>query len=231
MACGQQKVKGGSVSRAIQKSELSRGVRKQQLTLERRANELERTVEERTRELREATRVIESPLKWLMGPSQQMQKVVQQIRQVADSPLTTLVEGETGTGKELVARAIHHLSARRQEAVYRRRLRRDPGYPDRVGTLRLRERRVHRRRSAKGGAIPACRGRKPLSRRDYQSSPRHASEALARAAGTAGAAAWQQAGAPCERSDHRRLQCSPRARGAGGAGSPTTFLPPLRVFG
>src|SRR5713226_3612906 len=115
MACGQQKVKGGSVSRAIQTSELSRGVRKQQLTLERRANELERTVEERTRELREATRVIESPLKWLMGPSRQMQKVVQQIRQVADSPLTTLVEGETGTGKEIVARAIHQLSARRKK--------------------------------------------------------------------------------------------------------------------
>src|SRR3989442_97417 len=115
IACGQQKVKGGSVSRAIQTSELSRGVRKQQLTLERRANELERTVEERTRELREATRVIESRLKRLMGPSQQMQKVVQQIRQVADSPLTTLVEGETGTGKELVARAIHQLSARHKK--------------------------------------------------------------------------------------------------------------------
>jgi len=41
-----------------------------------------------------------------------MEKVVQQIRQVADSPLSVIVEGETGTGKELVARAIHHLSAR-----------------------------------------------------------------------------------------------------------------------
>src|SRR5207244_10998393 len=50
-----------------------------------------------------------------MGPSQQMQKVVQQIKQVADSPLTILVEGETGTGKELVARAIHQLSARRKK--------------------------------------------------------------------------------------------------------------------
>jgi len=104
-----------SLSRAIQMSELSRRVREQQLALKRRANDLERTVEERTRELREATRVIDSPLKWLTGPSRQMQKVVQQIRQVADSPLTTLVEGETGTGKELVARAIHHLSARRKK--------------------------------------------------------------------------------------------------------------------
>ena len=101
-----------SLSRAIQMSELSRRVREQQLALKRRANDLERTVEERTRELREATRVIDSPLKWLTGPSRQMQKVVQQIRQVADSPLTTLVEGETGTGKELVARTIHQLSAR-----------------------------------------------------------------------------------------------------------------------
>src|SRR5256712_9676436 len=42
-----------------------------------------------------------------------MDKNVQQIKQVADSPLTVLVEAETGTGKELVARAIHHLSARR----------------------------------------------------------------------------------------------------------------------
>jgi DNA-binding NtrC family response regulator len=55
------------------------------------------------------------PLRWLMGPSRQMEKVVDQIKQVADSPLTILVEGETGTGKELVARAIHHLSARRKK--------------------------------------------------------------------------------------------------------------------
>ena len=52
------------------------------------------------------------PLKWLMGPCRQMEKVIQQIKQVANSPLTILVEGETGTGKELVARAIHQLSAR-----------------------------------------------------------------------------------------------------------------------
>jgi len=103
------------LSRAIHASQLSRRVKEQQLALERRANELERTVEQRTRELREATKVIESPLKWLMSPSRQMQKVVQQIRQVADSPLTILVEGETGTGKELAARAIHQLSPRRKK--------------------------------------------------------------------------------------------------------------------
>src|SRR5438034_2545512 len=47
-----------------------------------------------------------------MGANGQMEKIVEQIKQVADSPLTVLVEGETGTGKELVARAIHQLSPR-----------------------------------------------------------------------------------------------------------------------
>jgi DNA-binding NtrC family response regulator len=104
-----------SLSRAIQMRELSRRVKEQQTAMERHLNDLEAIVEERTRELRETNEVIESPLRLLMGPSGQMEKIVQQIKQVADSPLTVLVEGETGTGKELVARAIHQLSARREK--------------------------------------------------------------------------------------------------------------------
>jgi DNA-binding NtrC family response regulator len=45
-------------------------------------------------------------------PSPAVQKVVEQIRQVSDSMLTVLIQGETGTGKELVARAIHQQSSR-----------------------------------------------------------------------------------------------------------------------
>src|SRR5258706_416930 len=45
-----------------------------------------------------------------------MEKVVKQIKQVADSTLTLLIQGETGTGKELVARATHQLSERRKKA-------------------------------------------------------------------------------------------------------------------
>jgi len=101
--------------RAIEMRELSRRVKQQQLALERHVNELEVIVEERTRELRQTNEVIERPLPWLIGPGAQMEKIVQQIRQVADSPLTVLVEGETGTGKELVARAIHSLSSRREK--------------------------------------------------------------------------------------------------------------------
>jgi DNA-binding NtrC family response regulator len=104
-----------ALRRAMEARELSRRVKGQQLGLERHLNELETIVEERTRELRESNKVIESPLRFLMGPNGPMEKIVEQIKQVADSPLTVLVEGETGTGKELVARAIHQLSARREK--------------------------------------------------------------------------------------------------------------------
>jgi len=104
-----------SLRRAIQVGALSRRVKEQQQALERHASELARTVAERTLELQEAHKVIQSPLRWLTSPSRQMEKVVQHVKRVADSPLTILVEGETGTGKELVARAIHQLSARRKQ--------------------------------------------------------------------------------------------------------------------
>src|SRR5207249_6803380 len=87
----------------------------QQLALEHHLDTLEVVVQERAPGLRGRKELSESPLSWLMGSSGQMEQVVQQIKQVADSPLTVLVEGETGTGKELVARAIHHLSARRDK--------------------------------------------------------------------------------------------------------------------
>ncbi len=48
----------------------------------------------------------------LITPSRQMHQLVESIRQVAASNFTVLIEGETGTGKELVARAIHQESRR-----------------------------------------------------------------------------------------------------------------------
>jgi len=47
----------------------------------------------------------EGSLRWLMGSSGLVQDVIEQIREVADSNLRILIQGETGTGKELVARA------------------------------------------------------------------------------------------------------------------------------
>ncbi len=48
----------------------------------------------------------------IVGTSPPMQEVFSAIEQVADTDTTVLITGETGTGKELVARALHDRSAR-----------------------------------------------------------------------------------------------------------------------
>ncbi len=49
----------------------------------------------------------------IVGHDYKMLKVFDLIDTVADSPTTVLIQGQSGTGKSLVARAIHHRSARR----------------------------------------------------------------------------------------------------------------------
>ena len=49
----------------------------------------------------------------VMGTSPEIQKVFLQVQQVARTNFTVVLQGETGTGKELVARAIHQQSDRR----------------------------------------------------------------------------------------------------------------------
>jgi PAS domain S-box-containing protein len=55
----------------------------------------------------------------IMGRSAGIRAVCNSIRQVASTNATVLILGETGTGKELVARAIHDAGARRGEALVR----------------------------------------------------------------------------------------------------------------
>lgn len=52
-------------------------------------------------------------LSMVMGMSSATQKVFQQIGQVADSDFSVILEGETGTGKELIAQVIHQRSKRK----------------------------------------------------------------------------------------------------------------------
>lgn len=52
------------------------------------------------------------PLSGIAGNSQGIRAVRRQVRQVAPSEVTVLVEGPTGAGKELVARALHEVSGR-----------------------------------------------------------------------------------------------------------------------
>ena len=80
-----------------------------QRALETRA--LRREVEELRTRVGQAT----DSLTYQMGPSAQIQEVIDQVGVVAASDFTVLILGETGTGKELVAQAIHRQSERRRK--------------------------------------------------------------------------------------------------------------------
>jgi len=55
----------------------------------------------------------------IVGRSVALQKVLEQVAIVAPTDSTVLLHGETGTGKELIARAIHNLSSRRERSFVR----------------------------------------------------------------------------------------------------------------
>ena len=57
------------------------------------------------------------PHKGIIGNSSALKKVLSQIEQVAVTSSTVLLTGETGTGKELLARVIHNLSPRKNRAM------------------------------------------------------------------------------------------------------------------
>ena len=74
---------------------------------------------ERSRLLKENLRLQktcreEHTLEAMVGKSAAMQRVFETIRMVAKTELTVLITGESGTGKDLTARAIHALSNRRE---------------------------------------------------------------------------------------------------------------------
>jgi DNA-binding NtrC family response regulator len=59
----------------------------------------------------------ESGSRFLIGDSRPMQEIARQIRLVAPRRSTILITGETGTGKELVARSIHAASGRNRSSL------------------------------------------------------------------------------------------------------------------
>ena len=97
----------------------------------------------------------------LVGRSRVMRDLFQLLETVAATSSTVLITGETGTGKELAARAIHHSSPRRAQPVRRDQLQRDSRNAARGGALRPRARRVHRRgrQRARAGSSRRTRAR------------------------------------------------------------------------
>ena len=79
---------------------------------------LEQVAERRGEVVRELYRSAAPPSgSEILGTSAELRRLLDEIRTVAGSDLPVLITGETGVGKELVARQIHDLSSRRDEAM------------------------------------------------------------------------------------------------------------------
>src|ERR1700675_3663365 len=71
------------------------------------------TIRSKTHVLQQEGTEATSGFEGIVGASESFQRVLDLVQTVAATNSTVVIEGETGTGKELIARAIHQQSARR----------------------------------------------------------------------------------------------------------------------
>ena len=93
----------------------------------------------------------ESHFDEIVGESEALRRVLGQVETVASRDSTELIYGETGTGRELIARAVHNLSPRKSRAFVKLNCAAIP-----TGLLKselsdMRKARLHRRRHPAGG--------------------------------------------------------------------------------
>ncbi len=130
----------------------------------------------------------------LIGRSPAMQEVFSLIRRVAGSPASVLITGDSGTGKELVARAIHAHGPRKARPFVAVNC---SAIPETLLESELfgYARGAHSTaRTDRDGSVRGGRRRHPVPRRDRRDAAAPATQVAARLAGRRGAAARHQQG-------------------------------------
>ena len=100
----------------------------------------------------------------IIGKSPAIRNVLEQVCIVAPTDATVLLHGETGTGKELIASAIHNLSSRARRNFGSHELCRHSFWTAGERTVRARERGIHWRPYAEEGTIRNRRSGHAISR-------------------------------------------------------------------
>jgi formate hydrogenlyase transcriptional activator len=100
----------------------------------------------------------------IVGESVALRRVLKEVETVAPTDSTVLIRGETGTGKELIARALHERSPRQGRTFVKLNCAAIPtGAGERA--VRSREGRLHRRHQPESGAVRAGPSRHAVPRR------------------------------------------------------------------
>jgi len=120
-SCWIMLIKGGVIPAQIIQISRERGLEQVNFSLDDfPAIENVRTIKARLTSLSRENRVLQIklglPFEKIIGESDEILHIKQQIRILADTDIAVHIYGETGTGKELVAEALHSLSSRAEKS-------------------------------------------------------------------------------------------------------------------
>ena len=144
------------------------------------------------------------------------------------SRASILITGESGTGKEVLARYVHRKSQPRRQAVHLGQLRRHPGKPAGIRTVRPREGRLHRRHRAAHRQVRGSQWRHAAARRNQRDGRPPAGQAAARHPGTRDRPRRRHQAGQGRHPHHRHLEPRPRRGGQARHLPRRPALPPER---
>ena len=147
-----------------------------------------------------------------------MREIHSMARRVGPSDLPVLITGETGSGKEIIAREVHDVIAARQQELRRARLLRRAARHAGQPPVRAPQGRVHRRHRQLPGGDSRQRRRDALPRRDRRGQPRPAGEAPPLPRDGRGASARRDEARQGRRAGHRGDEPAPRSPDQGKGG-------------